>query len=182
MRRRPSPVNSDRPSLLVAAVAAALLLVAPVTARAGGEVPHAHALIQLLIDGADGAIYHHHPAPAANGHTAAAGGHDGDAVAGHASAAVAVHPERGHRSTPDGGEGPPAERFASADHRTTGADDTPTISPLASAAVAALMAALGVAVLPLPSPTGRARRLFSPLPALSGLIPSPEPPPPRPSA
>ncbi len=35
------------------------LLLTPVTASTGGQIPHAHALIHLLIDGADGSFDHH---------------------------------------------------------------------------------------------------------------------------
>jgi hypothetical protein len=46
--------------LPVALLAAALLLIVPVTARAGGEVPHVHALAHLLVDGQDARLDHHH--------------------------------------------------------------------------------------------------------------------------
>lgn len=165
--------------MVLAMLAAALLLVVPVMARAGGEVPHAHALIQLLADGADGAVdHHHHHLPAESSGTAA-GARAPAAALDHASATGAAHPKRGGAPTPISGSARLGQRLGGPDHQTTAEADTPALSPFASAAVAALMAALSVALSPVPSPTGRGRRLFSTSRSLSGRFPTPESPPPR---
>lgn len=45
--------------LVIAIIAAMSLLLTPMTARAGAGLPHAHAFLTLLIDGADGKFDHH---------------------------------------------------------------------------------------------------------------------------
>ena len=60
VRRLSSSATRSGIPLPVALLAAALLLIVPVTARAGGEVPHVHALAHLLVDGQDARLDHHH--------------------------------------------------------------------------------------------------------------------------
>jgi len=122
VRHRPSPIPASRSWLALSVVAAALLLVVPVTARAGGEAPHAHALVHLLVDGADGRLDHHHHHHHPSGHADAP--HAGDvSVQPDGRAAQFDPPTPARRSAPDADE------------------DVPTVTTASSAAAAALIAA-----------------------------------------
>ncbi|MCC6312660.1 MAG: hypothetical protein IT337_01505 [Thermomicrobiales bacterium] len=73
----PTLPHCRRKSLLVIPVALLALLGvlgAPTTARAGADLPHPHALLQLVVEAATGVHHRHDPAAAA----AIGGGHEHD--------------------------------------------------------------------------------------------------------
>jgi hypothetical protein len=145
-----------RHTLLLVSLAA-LLLVMPVSYRAGTEVAHPHAVFQGWIDAADGSAGHHHHPESTATHRAAGRDH-----AEHSAARWAA----GQDGIAAGG--PAAEA------------DTPTLSalkaPLSSAMP--LLALAGVLLLLVISAAWRP--LWAASASLLGAFSSPEAPPPRP--
>lgn len=160
MRRRTSPVSQRARSSWVAVLAVALLCLVPVSARAGGQAPHAHAMVHLLFDGADGAVDHHHRHPAAPGHDTAA----------------AAHGQADDNAAPSGRK---AAATGTASQTQPPGEDTPTLTPLSSAAVAALFAALIVGIATLPPAAALGRQAVLGTGPRAGHMPAIEPPPPR---
>lgn len=145
-----------RHALLLVSLAA-LLLVMPVSYRAGTEVAHPHAVFQGWIDAADGSAGHHHHPETTATHPAAGRDH-----AEHSAARWAT----GQDGIAAGG--PAAEA------------DTPTLSalkvPLSPAMP--LLALAGVLLLLVISAAWRP--LWAASASLLGAFPWPEAPPPRP--
>ena len=141
---------------LVLGAMAALLLVMPVSYRAGAEMTHPHAVFQLLADAEHGVVHHHHHSTAAN-HAAdthdeptetrwTTGHHDGR----RASVAVRVAPP-----------------------------DTPTLSPLKAPTPPAVSLLGLVAVMLAAVESAVWRPLWGAARRMSGRLLSPEYPPPR---
>jgi hypothetical protein len=133
-------------SKVVAVLAAAALLLVPVTATAGGEAPHPHAILQLLADGADGVLdhHHHHRHPDGVSHDHSHPGDGGSSVeSARRRGALAAA-----RSIGSEGDPTAAHHAAVGTGMSLGAalDDVPRVTAVSAAVVAAAMPVVGVVV------------------------------------
>jgi hypothetical protein len=156
----------------LAVFAALALLLTPVTASTGVQIPHAHALVHLLLDGADGSFDHHrlgHPGGGNADH--AAGNH---ASPGPGEVAGSAAPFVGRSAAAN-----PARADVASGQSPAPPDDLPVLTSLSVFATAA--------AIPL---AGSLARLHAPAVAslllawgacrmLAGITPRPTSPPPR---
>jgi hypothetical protein len=106
-----------------AGVAAASLLLVPVTTAAGTDADHAHALLQVVVDLADGS-YDHHDSEHHHGHDVEIGHADADADRPGSDPGAGSDPAHGARSPQDHEDGHDdgAALAAAARGRSTPAD------------------------------------------------------------
>lgn len=158
----------------LAVVAVLALLVTPVTASTGAQVPHAHALIHLLIDGADGSFDHHH---IGNEHADAGGAHAG--AAGNAVFAVRAEshdpvamPIRSHQAAD-------AALADDAGDRAALPDDFPVVTSLSVFATAAATPVADVLARLLAPAVATLVLAWGPPREMAGIVLRPTSPPPQ---